>query len=211
MSGSGPIEVVAFDLGNVLIPWDRDRLYAQLIEDPIERADFLDGVMTMAVNERLDRGEPFDVVLAEVAEAHPEVADLVLAFGSRWSETLGEANDEMVALLSELRGRVTTVALTNWAAETFPVAQARFPWLDWFDDQVVSGREGVIKPEPAIYELVERRTGADPGRIWFTDDSQRNVDAALERGWQALLFTDAASVRSSLRAGGIDVGDAATR
>ena len=91
------------------------------------------------------------------------------------------------------------------------MAQARFPWLDWFDDQVVSGREGVIKPEPAIYELVERRTGVDPGRIWFTDDSPRNVDAALERGWQTLLFTDAASVRSSLRVGGIDLGDPATR
>ncbi len=202
---TAPIEVVAFDLGNVLIPWDRDRLYSQLIDDPVERQQFLDRVMTMSVNERLDRGEPFDVVLAEVAAAHPDVAELVLAFGSRWPETLGDADADMVELLGDLRGVVPTVALTNWAAETFPIAEARFPWLDWFDLQVVSGREGVVKPEAEIYALVEERTGASTEGIWFTDDSARNIDVAVQRGWQAHLFVDAAAARSSLRVSGVDV------
>lgn len=192
------IETVVFDLGNVFVEWSRERLYEPLIPDEAERRAFLDNVLTAQVNVRLDRGELFDDVLAEVAVAHPQHRELVLRFGTDWERSLGECNDAMIALLSELRGRVGLVALTNWSAETFPVAQRLFDWLDLFDGHVVSGQEGVVKPDPAIYRLLTDRYGLDPAAVWFTDDSQANVDAARALGWSAELFIDAARARSHL-------------
>ncbi len=194
-----------FDLGNVFVDWSRERLYGPLIPDAELRRHFLDTVLTSEVNLRLDRGERFDSVLAETAAAHPRHSELVAAFKTNWVESLGDVDEQMVLLLADLRGIVPVYALTNWSGETFPIARARFEWLDWFDGHVVSGEERVVKPEPAIYRAVVDRYGHKPGELWFTDDSQVNVDAARDCGWQAELFEGAVSARRQLAALGLDV------
>ncbi|MCP3938670.1 MAG: HAD family phosphatase [Actinomycetia bacterium] len=203
MTSIAPLEAVVFDLGNVFVEWSRERLYETLISDAERRRDFLDSVLTVDVNLRLDRGERFDDVLAEVAAAHPSCADLVAAFKTNWTDSLGDVNCDMVSLLDDLRGQVPVYALTNWSGETFPIARARFGWLDWFDGHVVSGEEGTVKPEPEIYRTVSDRFGHAPDGLWFTDDSQVNVDAARVCGWRAELFEGAASVRRQLMALGL--------
>lgn len=188
-----------FDLGNVFVEWSRERLYEPLIPDPDQRRRFLDTVLTAEVNMRLDAGETFEDVLGHVAAAHPDQRDLVLAFESDWERSLGLVDEQMVELLAELRGRLPVLALTNWSAQTFPVALSRFEWLGWFDAHVVSGRERVTKPDPSIYRILCERHRVHPGNVWFTDDSHANVQAARRQGWRAELFVDAATVRDHLR------------
>lgn len=197
-------EALVFDLGNVFIQWDRDLLYRHLIADPDERRTFLSEVLTIDVNLRLDAGERFDDVLGEVVDRHPMHRSLIEAFGTRWVETLGEVDAEMIELLTRLKGEVPVYALTNWSRETFPIALERHPWLEVFDGRVVSGEEGVVKPDPRIYQRVIDRFDLDPARVWFTDDSAVNVEGARAAGWQADLFVDASTTVALLRRLGID-------
>ena len=76
-------------------------------------------------------------------------------------------------------------ALTNWSADLFPVALDRFDFLDLFEDIVVSGEEGVAKPDPEIFEVLEERVSHRAGLddCIFIDDSPANVVAAAEQGW----------------------------
>ena len=78
-----------------------------------------------------------------------------------------------------------------------------FPVLDHFRDIVVSGRERLVKPDPAIYALAQARFGHDPARMLFIDDSLPNVTAARECGWNAHHFMDAGSLREDLVAWGL--------
>jgi 2-haloacid dehalogenase len=191
---------VVFDLGNVLIEWNRDFLYRTLIPDVERRAWFLENITNMEWNAGLDRGRSFDEAVAELSAKHPEWMVEIEAFRDRWVETMGDADAEAVALVAELRDAgVPVYALTNWSAETFPHAQARFEWLEWFDGIIVSGHEGVAKPEPAIFELLHERFGIELGSALFTDDLQGNIDGARAAGLQAELWTSARAFRSVLQ------------
>ena len=56
-------------------------------------------------------------------------------------------------------------ALTNWSAETFVVARERFGFLEWFDGVLVSGEERLVKPDPAIFELLAERFARPRGDL----------------------------------------------
>lgn len=192
-------QTVVFDLGNVLITWDRRLLYEQLIDDPDELQHFLDHVLTLEENAVLDRGTPLADMTADLARRHPDHHELIGAFGRRWPETLGPVIDGSVALLGELTaGDVRCFALSNWGADTFAMIEDRYEFLSWFDGLVISGREGMVKPEPEIFELLCERHDVVPGRAVFIDDSPANVAAAAALGFDTVHFTDPASLRAEL-------------
>jgi 2-haloacid dehalogenase len=94
-------------------------------------------------------------------------------------------------------------ALSNWSAETFPLARERFPFLAWFDGLVISGEERLAKPDRRIFELLLDRFGLTPAATVFVDDSAANVAAAGAVGLDAVLFRDAAQLRRDLTARGL--------
>jgi 2-haloacid dehalogenase len=198
------ITAVLFDLGNVLIRWDRRNLYTSLIHDEAELDWFLDNVVTMAWNAQLDAGRPFDEAVAELQAEHPEHAELIAAFRDRWIETLGDPLHETVELLHALQGNgVATYALTNWSAETFPLARDRFPFLDTFGGIVVSGAIALAKPDPAIFRHTLEAFGLEPATTLFVDDSAANIAAARELGFAVEHFTGAEPFEATLRAHGL--------
>ncbi len=64
-------------------------------------------------------------------------------------------------------------------AETYPLRLKRFPFLGWFDGTVVSGREGVAKPEPAVFTRLLDRFGLKPRMTLMIDDTEENLDACM--------------------------------
>jgi len=195
--GSG--KIVVFDLGNVLIRWDRRLLFEQLIEDPDELNHFLDNVLTMEYNKRLDSGVPLEQVALAAAEDYPAYDHLIMAFASRWKETLGEVFEGSVQILEDLKAVGTPLyALTNWGADTFASIEAAYPFFEHFDGMVVSGREGVIKPDPAIYRILCDRYDFSPRDAVFIDDSGANIATAMSLGFDALLFENAPRLRQQL-------------
>lgn len=196
---SSGIDFVIFDLGNVLIEWDRRRLYEKLIDDPDELNTFLDTVFTMEDNAELDRGKPLAEVVAEVARRHPDQHELVMAFGQRWKETLGEVITGSVEILRDLHASgVKLLALSNWGKDTFASIEADYDFFDLFDGMVISGREGVVKPDQKIYDILCDRYQVTPSRAVFIDDSAANVATAMMLGFDSLLFDHPDVLRQQL-------------
>ena len=188
-----------FDLGRVLIDWDPRHLYRDLFSDDEAMETFLAEVTTPAWNEEQDAGRPWDEAIATLIERHPDQRELIEAYRRRWPEMLAGPIEDTVAVLEELRAtRVRLFALSNWSAETFPVARGRFPFLDWFEGVVISGEVGVIKPDARIFRHLVARYAIDPGTAVFIDDSVANVEAAARLGFIALRFVDAPSLRRDL-------------
>ncbi len=199
-----PPTAVVFDLGGVLIDWNPRHLYRSLFDDEVEMERFLAEVTTQAWNHEQDRGRPFAQAIAELTRDHPEQAQLIEAYWDRWPEMLGEPFHETVKILAALRASgVRLLALTNWSAETFPVAMPRYPFLDWFEAVIVSGEVELVKPDPAIFRLLVDRHGLEPSRTVLIDDTIANVQAAAALGFRAIRFTDAAALRRDLSAMGL--------
>jgi 2-haloacid dehalogenase len=200
------IQNLLFDLGNVLIRWDPRNHYRDRFATEAEMEAFLAEVAPGSWNHEMDMGKPFDQAIAERAVLYPDHAELLSEWKSQWERMLGGAIDESVELLGSLRaGGYRVAALSNWSAETYPVARARFPFLDWFEDVVISGVEGIAKPDPRIFERVLERTGFEASRTVFIDDNLPNIEAASALGFRTVHFASPAQCREELRALGVRV------
>ena len=191
---------VVFDLGGVLIDWNPRYLYRQLFDgDDAAMERFLAEVTTPEWNLQQDAGRTWDEAVEALTRQHPEHAELIAAYRDRWTETLGEAIGPTVAVLAELRqAGVRLFALSNWSAETFPVARPRYPFLDWFEGIVISGEVGITKPDERVYRHLLDRFGLDAASTVFIDDSAANVRAAQEVGLIALRFEGGDALRTAL-------------
>jgi 2-haloacid dehalogenase len=191
--------VIVYDLGGVLIDWNPRHLYRKLIEDEAAMEWFLAEVCHAAWNEEQDRGRSFAEAIEEAAARHPDHRPLIAAYFELWAEMMAGEIEGAVAILEELRHAGHELhALTNWSAETFPHARERFAFLGWFQSILVSADVGLIKPDPAIFQLLLERIGRTPAECLYIDDNPRNVAAAAALGFDAIAFHDAAQLRAEL-------------
>ncbi len=206
---SPTVDAVVFDLGGVLIDWNPRHLYRQLFADEDEMEQFLATICTLEWHAAHDRGEDMAESCAALAAAHPAHADLIMAWVERTEDMIAGAIDDTVAILAELKARgIRLYVLSNMEPHTFPVRLERFEFLRWFDDHVISGYEGLIKPDPAIFHRLLDRFGLEPARTVFIDDSAPNVEAARRIGIDAIRFESPAQLRAELSARGILTPDA---
>ena len=200
-----PPDTVVFDIGKVLLDWDPRHLYRRLIPDEAAMERFLAEVCTPEWNLAQDRGRPWAEAIAERCARFPEQAALIQAFRAQWHAMIAGPVPGSLELLAALRARgVPLYAITGHAVDTFEESIPRFPFLrEAFRDVVVSGREGVTKPDPAIYRLLLDRNGLDAARCLFIDDSLANVRGAEAVGMVAHHFRDAATLAAALRGFGL--------
>jgi 2-haloacid dehalogenase len=194
------VTAVVFDLGGVLIEWDPRHLYRKLLGDDEEVEDFLEEVGFARWNTRVDAGvHTWAEAVATLVARHPHHRELIEAYPARFAETIPGEVPGTVDVLRDLHAAGTRLfALTNWSAETFGPARARFAFLDLFDGIVVSGEERVAKPDPRAFRLLLERFALDPAATVFVDDRQDNVDAATTVGMLGTLFTGADDLRRQL-------------
>ncbi|MBA0125568.1 HAD family phosphatase [Haloechinothrix sp. YIM 98757] len=193
------VHATVFDLGGVLLDWDPEYLYASLIPDEDERRYFLTEVCPREWNAELDVGRDWAEAIAERAERFPAYAELIAAYHRRWDEMIAGPIPGMVEVLDELRlAGVPLYVLSNISAAKWRDAVARWGFLDRLRGAVVSGQEGVVKPDPSIYRTLLERYELEPERTFFTDDLPGNVAAARAWGIDAEQFVDAATLRGQL-------------
>lgn len=190
------LNAVVFDVGNVLIRWDPRLLYRKLFTNVDMTADdrrvdwFLANVCSAAWNIEQDRGRAISEAVDEALARHPDYGPHIRAFYGRFQEMIpGEIPQTVTALQRAKSAGLPVHGLTNFSAETFPPTAQRFDFLRSFDTVVVSGEEGVIKPDPAIFEILIQRAGLDPARTAFIDDSAANIETADRLGFVTHRFT----------------------
>ncbi|MBF0107341.1 MAG: HAD-IA family hydrolase [Deltaproteobacteria bacterium] len=86
---------------------------------------------------------------------------------------------------------VPIYGLTNWSSETYYAVEPNYPFLKWFKGIIVSGDEGIIKPDPEIYELALSRFNLERQETLFIDDKSINAEGASRAGMQSHVFRSA--------------------
>jgi 2-haloacid dehalogenase/putative hydrolase of the HAD superfamily len=200
----GRPRAVLFDIGNVVVRWDPRTLYSKIFPDPADRDRFLAEVCTMAWHGEADRGVPFAENIRRLSARHPEHAEAIAAWWGRWPEMFSGAIPETETAIEALHARgVPMYGLSNMSEEAWPGVRAMSPAFARFRDTVISGAEGVIKPEPRIYEIACERAGLRPPDFLFVDDSLPNVEAARALGFHGHHFTDPAALAPDLERHGL--------
>jgi 2-haloacid dehalogenase len=195
---------VVFDLGGVLLDWDPRHLYRKLFADETEMELFLADICSPAWHVPHDRGISTAASCAELASRHPRLSEMIWAWSGRSEEMIGGVHAESVDVLRAVRDTgLPCYALTTMEAETYPLRLQRFPFLGWFDGTVVSGREGVAKPEPAIFMRLLDRFGLTPRTTLMIDDTEANLDTARRLGMQTSLFLSSLQLRAELEAAAV--------
>jgi 2-haloacid dehalogenase len=197
---------VVFDLGGVVVVWDPIPAVAAVVGR--ERAEqFVHGSEFdfAAWNEAQDLGRAWVEAEAAATASHPDLAEEIAAYRTNFVLSLRGLVPGTAEILRALHDRgVHLVALTNWSAETIHHGPEVFPEVfALFDDVVVSGAEGVAKPDRDIFRILARRLGHPIEGLFYVDDSVLNVDAARAAGMDAVRFTDAASLHKELQARGL--------
>ena len=194
------INTLIFDLGAVLIDWHPKHLYKKLFTDEAEMESFLANICTSAWNEEQDGGRPIKEGTEALIAQYPEHEVSIRAFYGRWDEMLAGPIDGTLEIFKQLKqsGKYKLYALSNWSAETWPIALNKYEFLNDFDGLVISGLEGIRKPHPDFYQLLLNRYSVNPAGALFIDDNYRNVLAAREMGISAIHFTSAAELEKQL-------------
>jgi 2-haloacid dehalogenase len=200
----GRITTVVFDLGGVLIDWNPRHLYRRLFADPSEMDDFLARICTDEWHREHDLGVDVRESCEGLARQHPVYRDMIMAWAERSEEMVAGQFEQAVDVLSELKAAgMRCYALSNMEREVFPVRYQRFHFMKLFDGHVISGLEGVAKPDPRIFDILLDRYSLGPQATVFIDDSLQNVEAARKHGIKAVHYTSARQLRYELRSLGI--------
>ncbi|HEY2226792.1 MAG TPA: HAD family phosphatase, partial [Xanthobacteraceae bacterium] len=190
-SGSATASVAVFDMGGVLLDWNPRHLYRKLIADSEEMERFLATVTTTQWHGLQDHGGNPAEATRRLMAAHPGKGALIEAFYGRFDEMLDHPFAQMADLVERLHGAGTPLYLLSNAPAFLDTwlrgpAHRRHPFLGRFRDYVVSGHVGCSKPDAAIYDLVCRTGGFQPGAAVLIDDNLPNIEGARAFGMKAV-------------------------
>jgi len=196
------IDHIVFDIGQVLLHWDPDYIYHDLIPNPEERAQFLKNICSLAWNLEQDRGRDWRLAEDLLIRDYPEKAELIRAYKRDWLKSVPHAYSDVVEVFQELidQGKDVTL-LTNFNQDTYLEAKDKFTFLSEARGEKVSGRIKMVKPDRAIYHHHQNQFSLTPEKTLFIDDTIANIEAARSVGWHGIHFAGrngAAKLRSEL-------------
>ena len=195
---------IVFDLGGVFVDWNPRYLYNKVFSTEKETEWFLANVCTQQWNTQQDAGRPFEEGIALLEEKFPEYAFAIRFYWTRWGEMLGGEIPGTAEILRELKKRGYRVyALSNWSAETFPIAQKQFSFLKEFDGIVISGEEKLVKPDPKIFTHLLNKYNLKADNCVFIDDNAANISKAADLEFETILFVGADALKQTLISRGI--------
>lgn len=191
-----------FDLGGVLLPFERGRRIGAMVEALRIEAERAEVFLSSGIAERLDLGQ---AGLPELASGMSELAgrEVSESEAKRLSLSVFETpNMPLWNAVAALRLGVRTAALSDnptYVADIFPRADA-FDFVFWSADLKIT------KPDSRVFEAVGARTLTPPSDIVFIDDSLTNVRAARASGWDGILFRSNSQLTLDLSVRGFPIG-----
>ena len=197
------IRNIIFDFGGVLVDWNPEYLFKDVFSDRSELDYFLEKICTPDWNEKQDAGRPLSEAIRALQERHPKYRDEIRLFYDDWATMLGGPISQNVALLKPLKINYRLFGLTNWSAETFPIAYDLYPFFEEFEGIVISGVEKMAKPDDRIYLVLLERYKLSAAKCLFIDDNARNIRAATALGFHTIHLKNDVNLNDELRQLGI--------
>lgn len=198
------IKNIIFDFGGVLADWNPRYMYRKVFAQETEMEDFLTNICSSQWNAQQDAGRTWAEAITTLQQQYPEWKKEIAYYRSRWNEMLIGEIKVNTALLPQLKVNYNLYGLTNWSAETYPIAEKQFDFFQHFLGIVVSGREKLIKPNQAIYQLLLERYQLQAEECLFIDDSKANILAAQALGIHTIHLTKDTDLAKELRKKGIE-------
>ncbi|WP_420586305.1 HAD family hydrolase [Ruegeria sp.] len=192
------MKAVVFDIGGVLVDWQPHLAWVEELGSEEAAHAFIERTGFRDRNARGDNGERFADMAQELDDAEDQ--RLFAAYVGLYSRTVETAIHGTWAVLDRLKAQGTPVhAITNWSAETWPEGLKAQPRLgEVFETLVVSGQEGIMKPDPRIFHLLCKRAGLAPADCIFIDDAPYNVEGARAVGMDGIHFTTPQALEAAL-------------
>lgn len=193
------IKAYIFDLGNVLVGFDREDVMRKLGEGAgCGAGAFRRAYAAANIEDALERGLLSERALFAWFQSLGFDGDFD-EFALLWCDHFHELKP-VSALFSGLKGRAKLLILSNTNSLHYKFLSNRFPFLGLADAVVLSYQLGLRKPEAAIYRAALKAAGAQPHEAVFIDDVKANADAAAALGINTLHLTDPAAARAGLEA-----------
>ncbi len=201
-----PPAFIYFDLGNVILPFDREHQYRQMAEvagiGAEQVATAVDGALTEEVESGLISTDDYYERFCQATDSRPDAT----AFRSAGDDFF-QLDYDVLPVVSQLfraghrLGILSNTSESHWQF----VTNGQYRVLPgYFEQLVLSYEVGVMKPDAKIFAAAQEAAGVPADQIFFTDDREDNVAGAKAAGFDAVLFTGAKQLIDDLASRGVE-------
>jgi 2-haloacid dehalogenase len=186
-----PVKKFLFDLGNVFFDWNPKKIFKPIFNDDEKMNFFLNHISYPLLDTRCDAGITIEVAVQDAVKKFPEFEKEIKLYYPNHSKMVDSFFQKTVDVFYKVKElNYPCYVLSNWSAETYEGMEERYPFLKDFDGKIISGRDFLIKPDPAIYQLAISRFDLIPEETLFIDDRLENIEAANNLNFQTIHLTD---------------------
>ena len=180
-----------FDLGNVFFDWSPERVLKPMFADDERMNFFINNISFPLLDTRCDAGITIEVAVNDAIKKFPDFEKEIKLYYPNHGNMVGGFFQRTVDIFYKVKElNYPCYILSNWSAETYEGMEDQYPFLKEFDGKIISGRDFLIKPDPAIYELAISRFDLIPEETLFIDDRLDNIEAAQKLNFQTIHLTD---------------------
>jgi 2-haloacid dehalogenase len=180
-----------FDLGNVFFDWSPERVLKPMFADDERMNFFINNISFPLLDTRCDAGIKIEVAVNDAIKKFPDFEKEIKLYYPNHGNMVGGFFQKTVDIFYKVKElNYPCYILSNWSAETYEGMEDQYPFLKEFDGKIISGRDFLIKPDPAIYELAISRFDLIPEETLFIDDRLDNIEAAQKLNFQTIHLTD---------------------
>ena len=180
-----------FDLGNVFFDWNPERVLKPMFADDERMNFFINNISFPLLDTRCDAGITIEVAVNDAIKKFPDFEKEIKLYYPNHGNMVGGFFQKTVDIFYKVKElNYPCYILSNWSAETYEGMEDKYPFLKEFDGKIISGRDFLIKPDPAIYELAISRFDLIPEETLFIDDRIDNIEAAQKLKFQTIHLTD---------------------
>ena len=185
------IQKFLFDLGNVFFDWNPERVLKPIFNDDERMNFFIKNISFPLLDTRCDAGITIEVAVNDAVKKFPDFEKEIKLYYPNHRNMVGGFFQKTVDIFYKVKNlNYPCYVLSNWSAETYEGMEETYPFLKDFDGKIISGRDFLIKPDPAIYELAISRFDLVPQETLFIDDRLDNIQAAQNLNFQTIHLTD---------------------
>ena len=190
-----------FDLGNVFFDWNPERILKPIFNDDERMNFFINNISFPLLDTRCDAGITIEVAVNDAVKKFPDFEKEIKLYYPNHRNMVGGFFQKTVDIFYKVKNlNYPCYILSNWSAETYEGMEETYPFLKDFDGKIISGRDFLIKPDPAIYELAISRFDLVPQETLFIDDRLDNIQAAQNLNFQTIHLTNPSLIQELIEA-----------